>query len=391
MGRAHAASDDGLFQFGEPENESMRGESLFVSPLLAHDESCCRRQVLNYRKTWNALPSQPSEQTMPLKSRGFLEAMVDDGRPLVSLTGVCLALSGGFALFQSATGHFLPHDTEFLQMAPQALCSINACRIVHFMFHDRVSFGGSLIAIAVLYLWLAAFPLKAGDAWAWWALSLSVVVGFGSFLSYLGYGYLDTWHGAATLALLPCFIAGLWLSRQLVLNNAACSDGDASWRSLLRASTETNWRSRAGAGRACLLMAAIGLIGAGLTIQTVGMTSVFVPTDLTFMGLDRGQLESINPRLIPLIAHDRAGFGGGVATAGLLVLASVWCGAPCRSLWQALLIAGIAGWSTAIGVHPVIGYTDPGHLAPAVTGALLFFIGLALTRSSMCGEAHSGN
>ena len=94
--------------------------------------------------------------------------MVDDGRPLVSLTGVCLALSGGFALFQSATGHFLRHDTEFLQMAPQALCSINACRIVHFMFHDRVSFGGALIAIAVLYLWLAAFPLKAGDAWAWW-------------------------------------------------------------------------------------------------------------------------------------------------------------------------------------------------------------------------------
>ena len=62
------------------------------------------------------------------------------------------------------------------------------------MIHDRVSFGGSLIAIAVLYLWLAAFPLKAGDAWAWWALCVSGIVGFGSFLSYLGYGYLDTWH-----------------------------------------------------------------------------------------------------------------------------------------------------------------------------------------------------
>ena len=65
-------------------------------------------------------------------------------------------------------------------------------------------------------------------------------------------------------------------------------------------------------------MAALGLIGAGFTIQAIGMTRVFVPTDLTFMGLDRGQLDSINPRLIPLIAHDRAGFGGGVATAGLL-------------------------------------------------------------------------
>jgi len=61
------------------------------------------------------------------------------------------------------------------------------------------------------------------------------------------------------------------------------------------------------------------------------------------------------------------------------------------SAWQALLIGGIAGWSTAIGVHPLIGYNDAGHLAPAVTGALLFFVGLALTRSSMCGEPHAAN
>ncbi len=92
-------------------------------------------------------------------------------------------------------------------------------------------------------------------------------------------------------------------------------------------------------------------------------------------------LDEINPRLIPLIAHDRAGFGGGVATAGLLLLASVWSGALIRSLWQALFIAGRAGWSTAIGVHPLTGYTDPGHRSPAVSGAALFFLGLALTQS----------
>ena len=108
-------------------------------------------------------------------------------------------------------------------------------------------------------------------------------------------------------------------------------------------------------------------------------------------GLWLSRHNSINPRLIPLIAHDRAGFGGGVATAGLLLFACVWCGPPCRSLWQVLLIGGIAGWSTAVGIHPIIGYTDAGHLAPAVTGALLFFVGLALTRSSMCGQAHAAN
>ena len=72
----------------------------------------------------------------------FLETTIDDGRPFISLVGVCLGLSGAFAIFQSATGQFLPHDTAFLQMQPRDLCNINECRIVHFMFHDRVSFGG---------------------------------------------------------------------------------------------------------------------------------------------------------------------------------------------------------------------------------------------------------
>ncbi len=315
--------------------------------------------------------------------------MVGDGRPLISLTGLCLALAGVFALFQSATGHFLPHDTEFLRMAPEDLCSINECRIVHFMFHDRVSFGGSLIAIGVIYLWLAAFPLEAGEAWAWWALVVSGVVGFGSFLTYLGYGYLDTWHGAATLGLLPCFGGGVWLVRRSIATSAASSGAGASWRSLLRPGATMDWWSTAGVGRMCLLIAALGLVGAGFTIQTIGVTRVFVPTDLAFMGLSRDQLGAINPRLVPLIAHDRAGFGGGVATAGLLVLACVWCSRPSRSLWQALLLAGLAGWTTAIGIHPIIGYVDAGHLAPAVVGAMLFFVGLGLSWSSMCGRSRA--
>ena len=94
-------------------------------------------------------------------------------------------------------------------------------------------------------------------------------------------------------------------------------------------------------------------------------------TDLAFIGLNRDQLNAINPRLIPLIAHDRAGFGGATATAGLLTFACVWWGTPSRSLWQALLVGGLAGWTTAIGVHPAIGYVDAFHLVPAVTGRAL--------------------
>jgi hypothetical protein len=323
--------------------------------------------------------------------RGLFEALVGDGRPLIVFTGICLALSGAFAIFQSTTGHFLPHDTAFLQMSPQDLCNINECRIVHFMIHDRVSFGGALIAIAVLYFWLAEFPLRAGEPWAWWTLLASGIVGFGSFLTYLGYGYLDTWHGTATVVLLPCFVVGLWRARSLVTKGMVTSKSNPSQWSMLHPNERIQWRSPSGVGRLCLMMTAIGMIGGGGTIQTIGMTSVFVDTDLTFMGVQREQLNAMNPRLIPLIAHDRAGFGGAVMTAGLLTLAIVWWGGASRSLWQALLIGGTAGWTTAIGVHPAIGYTDTIHLAPAVTGAVLFFIGLALAYRSCFGKTQTLN
>jgi hypothetical protein len=312
--------------------------------------------------------------------RGFFEAMLGDGRPLITLTGICLALAGGFAIFQSLSGQFLPHDTAYLGMTTSDLCRINQCRVVHFMFHDRVSFGGSLIAIAAVYLWMAEFPLRNGEAWAWWSLAASGIIGFGSFLTYLGYGYLDTWHGAATLCLLPCFVGGLVMTRKMT--RRATSETAASAARL----SDSPWRSWPGIGRAMFLAAAVLMIAAGITIQIIGMTSVFVPTDLTFMGVTREQLNAINPRLIPLIAHDRAGFGGGVATAGLLVMSCLLWARPSRALWQALLIGGIAGWGCAIGVHPVIGYTSAIHVGPAVAAATLYFVGLGMMWPVMTGK-----
>jgi len=101
------------------------------------------------------------------------------------------------------------------------------------------------------------------------------------------------------------------------------------------------------------------------------------------MGLDRQQLDAINARLIPLIAHDRAGFGGALTTVGLLTTSILWFAPLNRSLWQTLLVGGLPGWSTAIFVHPAIGYTDPIHLSPAVGGVILFCTGLYLTRDRL--------
>jgi len=297
----------------------------------------------------------------------LLEAVVADGRPLLQLTAFALFFSGCFALFLSIRREFLPHDIAFLGMTPDQLCAIAECRVVAFMFHDRVAFGGVLVAIAILYFWLTAVPLAEGATWAWWTVVISGGIGFLSFLSYLGHGYLDTWHGVGSVALVPIFLAGLLRSRVLLRSAARAR---AAIRGL---------QGRQRLGRLALLATGLGMVLAGATILTVGMTGVFVPQDLKFMRVSIAELDAANPRLVPLIAHDRAGFGGGLLSAGLVVAACALFANPSRSLWQALAGAGTAGFGAAIGVHPAVGYTDWFHLAPAIAGSLLFVIGLALT------------
>jgi len=284
--------------------------------------------------------------------------------------------AGLFALLQSATGRFLAHDLCYLGMDTFQLCGLSEGRVAYFMFHDRVSFGGVLIAIGLLYLWLEQVPLKAGEAWAWWTFLFTGFAGFGSFLAYLGYGYLDSWHALATLALLPLYAVGLVVTHRFISSERA-----------FRPSRPGNlhWRTRLGLGRALLLAAALGLLAGGTTILLIGMTRVFVPQDLRYLRLGASDLLAINHRLVPLIAHDRAAFGGAIATFGLLLFSCIWFAQPSRSLWNAVGLAGSTGFLTAIGVHPLIGYTEFSHLAPAYLGALMFSLGIALCHEPMCG------
>ena len=57
-------------------------------------------------------------------NRGFLETAIDDGRPLLILSALFLVGCGIFAIFQAATGHFLPHDTVYLDMRASGVGSI---------------------------------------------------------------------------------------------------------------------------------------------------------------------------------------------------------------------------------------------------------------------------
>jgi len=303
-------------------------------------------------------------------STGLLRALIGDGRSLLVIVALCLLFSGMFALFLSVTGAFLPHDVAFLGMQPSELCDLHQCRIVHFIFHDRVSFGGTLMAIGTLYLWLVAFPLRLGEEWAWWTLLLSGTIGFLSFLAYLIYGYLDSWHAVGSAALFPIFVGGLWKTHRLL------SVPRQSWRDILRLEVPIRLRTLAGFGRACMLFVGAGMSLAGSVIIILGSTVVFVPHDIVYMGFNAAELNGINPHLIPLIAHDRAGFGGGLASCGLIVLLIAWKARPARALWQALLVAGLTGFGCAIGVHYSMRYLSVSHLAPAWIGAAIYTVGI---------------
>jgi hypothetical protein len=291
---------------------------------------------------------------------------------LLLATAGSLVLAGGFAVLLAASGEFLPHDIAYLGMSAADLCSIARCRIVAFMIHDRAAFGGALFAVGVLYTYLVLFPLRQGQAWAWWLLAISGSAGFLSFLAYLGYGYLDTWHGLGTALLLPVFVVGLLRARRLVGQLA-------SPMVLLPAHELRGLSARRYAGRACLLLGAAGTALGGLAVLRVGITDIFVPEDLAFMGLSAEQLQAVNPRLVPLMAHDRAGFGGAVFTLGLTAFFCLWRSSPTRALWEAMLVSGGVGLAAAIGVHWFVGYTDLWHLAPGLAAAASMIVGLTLT------------
>ncbi len=324
----------------------------------------------------STLPPSAAQAPLDPDEHGMIAGILDDGPALLTVTAVGLIAAGLFAWFLAVSDQLLPHDLAWLTVAETDLRAVADGRLVHFMAHDRAAFGGTLISIGVLYLWLIRFPLREGLVWAWWLLAVGGSLGFLTFLTYLGTGYLDSWHGIATLALLPPFALGLARTRRRSIK----PDGPTS---LLRPGARPTLGSRAWWGRAALLLTAFGMFVAGTTIVTIGTFVVFVPQDLAYLGLDRADLDAIDPKLVPLIAHDRSGFGGGLAITAITVFGCVHAGRPSRALWEALLIAGIAGFGAAIGVHGLIAYLDLTHVGPAIGGAVVFAIGMALSERTM--------
>ena len=291
------------------------------------------------------------------------------------LMGGGMLIGGLLALVIAATKVVLPYDESFLGVPLSALPSINP-HLLDFMAHDRITLAGTMIAIGLLYIALSLFGSRDGVHWARQAVLISAFTGFASFFLFLGFGYLDPFHAFVTAALLQLLLLGVH-ARLGPYTPVTRPDagGTRAWRLSL-------W------GQLLLVVHGFALLGAGAAISVIGVTYVFVPEDLEFMKTTAAALSSANPRLVPLVAHDRATLGGMLLASGwLFLLPALWGYRRGSSwLWWTLLAAGVIAYAAAISVHYVVGYHSVKHLLPAFGGLALLLIGLILSYPFMCGK-----
>lgn len=285
------------------------------------------------------------------------------------LLGIGMLIGGGLAWWIAATSVMLPYDERFLGVRATELELVNA-QLLSFMSHDRISLAGTMLSIGVIYFQLSRHGLKHGLHWARTVLLVSGAVGFASFFLFVGYGYFDYLHAILALLLFPLFLLAIREpANNQLLPLPIDLTNNRDWKNAL-------W------GQLLFVIIGCGLTGAGFIISIIGVTGVFVPSDLIFLCASAEELQAYNDRLIPLIAHDRAGFGGALVSDGIAVLLiSLWGFRRGASwVWWTLLLAGIPGFVSGIGIHFAVGYVDFLHLFPAYVAALLFWLGLVLAR-----------
>jgi dihydroorotate dehydrogenase len=293
----------------------------------------------------------------------------------MSLLGIGMMIGGVLAWLIAATSVLLPYDETFLGVSRSVINQFNG-HVIHFMSHDRITLAGTMISIGIFYFQLARHGLRFGSHWARTALLASCAVGFSSFFLYLGHGYFDPLHAAAAAVLLPMLLLTLRGLKDHPSRKPPGLLNDPVWR-------------RAQWGQCCFVVLGFGLAVGGLTISFVGITTVFVPTDLVYIGLTSEQLAAWNDHLIPLIAHDRAGFGGALFSLAVAITASALWGVNHGEswLWWTFLWGGLPGFTAGLWVHFHIGYMDFIHLLPLYIAVMLYMAGLYLMYPFLAGSA----
>lgn len=295
------------------------------------------------------------------------------------LLGLGLTIGGLMVLVIGWTRVLLPYDEEFLGMLRDEVCSINA-QLLPFMSHDRVTLAGTMLALGPLYLSLAWFGDRRGMQWARTAVLTGSCLGFLSFFLFLGFGYFDPFHAFIS----TIFFQLMTLCLRSSVPRAALVEFDThntpSWKRAL-------W------GQLLMVIQGAAILLGGIIISSFGVTSVFVPEDLEFMQTTRDVLVEANPRLVPLVAHDRASFGGMLMATGVTVLlSSLWGWQRGRRwLWCTLTGSGTIAYVTTIAVHWSVGYTSLRHLLPAYGGLLCLWLAMLLSKEWMFEDASQSN
>ena len=290
------------------------------------------------------------------------------------LLGLAMFGGGLLALVIASTRVVLPYDESLCGMTREQLATLNP-RLLPFMAHDRVSLAGTMLSIGIFYAALAWFGIRRGAHWAQVTLIVSATVGFFSFFFFLGFGYFDPFHAFVTAILTQFTLLCL------VMQPSPAMPVVPEWRET------AGWR-RGMWGQLLFIAIGVVLTGAGCVISLIGMTSVFVATDLEFMRTTAAQLALSYDRLVPLVAHDRASLGGMLIANGVTVWLTAQWGfrAGQRWLWNALAWGGNLAFASATIVHVVVGYDHLLHLAPALVGWVAWLAALALTREWLAGR-----
>lgn len=290
-----------------------------------------------------------------------------------ALIAATMTVAGALASAVALTAVVLPYDLRWVGLTRADLAAANP-RLLDFMAHDRLSLAGTLVSLGMLYGMLTVFGVRRGVHWAARAMGGSIVVGLASFFLFLSHGYLDPLHAvlSGTIALL--FVLGRrWPATSPPEVPAPDLVNDAAWR-------------RAMVGQLALVLLAAGLVGGGLTIAFVGGSRVFVASDLAFMHTSYERLAAVSRRLLPLIAHDRAGFGGALVAAGVASGGVALWGfrrGACW-VWWTVLLSGLPGLAGTLAIHAAVGYTDAAHLAPVALVGALYAVGLGASWSYLC-------
>jgi dihydroorotate dehydrogenase len=291
------------------------------------------------------------------------------------LFGLLIMIGGAIALFFSLTKVILFYDEAFMQMSRFELMAFNP-NLYKFMSHDRMTLAGTMISGGFIYMQLAKHGVRYGIHWTRKAINLAAIMGFLGILLFLGFGYFDWLHGLFWLVLLPVFIVG-YKKTGSATNSPSSKNrsNNASWRKALY-------------GQLAFVILGFSFVLGGGVISTIGVTNVFVASDLQYICMTPEQLNELNDKLIPVIAHDRAGFGSALFSVGLLVLMlALWGFHEGASwIWRTFFYGGIPAFSAGIFTHIYIGYTDFIHLLPAYFALIFYIAGLLMSKNFLCNR-----